>query len=107
MTGSEMLILGLLIGLIVMVFVLLRGRVSADKTAENESIAELRGQLSQLATAASGQQQTLSSQLHEQSKKLEDQLGNLRQQMGQTLHVQTQTTNENLTKLSERLAVID
>ena len=107
MTGSEMLILGLLIGLIVMVFVLLRGRVSADKTAENESIAELRGQLSQLATAASGQQQSLSSQLHEQSKKLEDQLGNLRQQMGQTLHVQTQTTNENLTKLSERLAVID
>ena len=107
MTGSEVLISVLLMALIAMVFLLLRGRKTENSQMENTAIAELRGQLSQLATAASGQQQSLSSQLHEQSKKLEDQLGNLRQQMGQTLHVQTQTTNENLTKLSERLAVID
>jgi len=107
MDGFEMLLLGLLIGLIAFVIFLLRGRTSQEAAQEDPAIAEIRGQLAQLATAASGQQQSLSSQLHEQSKKLEDQLGNLRQQMGQSLHVQTQTTNESLTKLSERLAVID
>ena len=107
MSGFDFLLFVLIGAFIGSITVFFLGRKSPQTTQEDPAIAEIRGQLAQLASAASGQQQSLSSQLHEQSKKLEDQLGTLRQHMGQSLHMQTQTTNENLTKLSERLAVID
>ena len=80
---------------------------AAQTRTEDQALAELRGQLAQLASAAGSQQQALASQLTEQSKRMEESLARLRDQMGQSLTKQTQTTHENLTKLSERLAVID
>ncbi|MBL6622307.1 MAG: DNA recombination protein RmuC, partial [Alphaproteobacteria bacterium] len=103
----------LLIGLLVLLlFIALGGlallwRRPASSQTEDPALAELRGQLTQLANAAGSQQQALASQLTEQSKRMEDSLSRLREQMGQSLTKQTQTTHENLTKLSERLVVID
>ena len=74
---------------------------------QSESMAELRGQLSQMVQASSQQQQNITSQLSEQSARMEQTLSNFRQQLGHSLQQQTQSTHDNLTKLSERLAVID
>ena len=74
---------------------------------QSESLAELRGQLSQMVQASNQQQQTLASQLSDQSSRMEQTLSGFRQQLGQSLQQQTQSTHDNLTKLSERLAVID
>ena len=70
-------------------------------------MAELKGQLSQMVQASSQQQQNITSQLSEQSARMEQTLSNFRQQLGHSLQQQTQSTHDNLTKLSERLAVID
>mgnify|MGYP003334663906 FL=1 len=74
---------------------------------QSDSVAELKGQLSQMVQASSQQQQNITSQLSEQSARMEQTLSNFRQQLGQSLQQQTQSTHDNLTKLSERLAVID
>ena len=74
---------------------------------QSESLAELRGQLSQIVQASNQQQQTLAGQLSDQSSRMEQTLSGFRQQLGQSLQQQTQSTHDNLTKLSERLAVID
>ena len=103
------MVLALLAGLGIGAFILWRRPGSSQKhnLAEDPALAELRGQLAQLASAAGSQQQALASQLAEQSKRMEESLLRLRDQMGQSLTKQTQSTHENLTKLSERLAVID
>ena len=74
---------------------------------QSDSVAELKGQLSQMVQASSQQQQNITSQLSEQSARMEQTLSNFRQQLGHSLQQQTQSTHDNLTKLSERLAVID
>ena len=74
---------------------------------QSDSMAELKGQLSQMVQASSQQQQNITSQLSEQSARMEQTLSNFRQQLGNSLQQQTQSTHDNLTKLSERLAVID
>ena len=74
---------------------------------QSHSMAELKGQLSQMVQASSQQQQNISSQLSQQSARMEQTLSNFRQQLGHSLQQQTQSTHDNLTKLSERLAVID
>ena len=74
---------------------------------QSHSMAELKGQLSQMVQASSQQQQNITSQLSEQSARMEQTLSNFRQQLGHSLQQQTQSTHDNLTKLSERLAVID
>ena len=99
------ILLGVVICLIlVLIFILLRKNGSA---MQSESLAELRGQLSQMVQASNQQQQTLASQLSDQSSRMEQTLSGFRQQLGQSLQQQTQSTHDNLTKLSERLAVID
>lgn len=90
--------------ILVLIFILLRKNASA---MQSESLAELRGQLSQMVQASNQQQQTLASQLSDQSSRMEQTLSGFRQQLGQSLQQQTQSTHDNLTKLSERLAVID
>ena len=116
MDNSEMaiIVLAVLLGLALAGLAILWRRASgnpADEAAQNRAedpaLAELRGQLAQLASAAGSQQQALASQLAEQSKRMDESLARLRDQMGQSLTKQTQSTHENLTKLSERLAVID
>ena len=74
---------------------------------QSDTMAELKGQLSQMVQASSQQQQNITSQLSEQSARMEQTLSNFRQQLGQSLQQQTQSTHDNFTKLSERLAVID
>mgnify|MGYP003343305510 FL=1 len=74
---------------------------------QSDTMAELKGQLSQMVQASSQQQQNITSQLSEQSARMEQTLSNFRQQLGHSLQQQTQSTHDNLTKLSERLAVID
>ena len=74
---------------------------------QSDSVAELKGQLSQMVQASIQQQQNITSQLSEQSARMEQTLSNFRQQLGHSLQQQTQSTHDNLTKLSERLAVID
>lgn len=90
--------------ILVLIFISLRKNAS---TMQSESLAELRGQLSQMVQASNQQQQTLASQLSDQSSRMEQTLSGFRQQLGQSLQQQTQSTHDNLTKLSERLAVID
>ena len=90
--------------ILVLIFISLRKNASA---MQSESLAELRGQLSQIVQASNQQQQTLVGQLSDQSSRMEQTLSGFRQQLGQSLQQQTQSTHDNLTKLSERLAVID
>lgn len=90
--------------IIVLLFMISRKKSS---NIQSHSMAELKGQLSQMVQASSQQQQNITSQLSEQSARMEQTLSNFRQQLGHSLQQQTQSTHDNLTKLSERLAVID
>ena len=90
--------------IIALLFIISRKKSS---NIQSDSIAELKGQLSQMVQASSQQQQNITSQLSEQSARMEQTLSNFRQQLGNSLQQQTQSTHDNLTKLSERLAIID
>ena len=90
--------------IIVLLFMISRKKSS---NIQSHSMAELKGQLSQMVQASSQQQQNITSQLSEQSARMEQTLSNFRQQLGNSLQQQTQSTHDNLTKLSERLAIID
>ena len=90
--------------IIVLLFMISRKKSS---NIQSHSMAELKGQLSQMVQASSQQQQNITSQLSEQSARMEQTLSNFRQQLGHSLQQQTQSTHDNLTKLSERLAIID
>ena len=89
---------------LMLIFISLR---RGSSSVHSESLAELKGQLSQMVQASNQQQQVLSSQLSDQSSRMEQTLSGFRQQLGQSLQQQTQSAHDNLTKLSERLAVID
>ena len=100
---------GILLILTICLIIALLLMISRKKLSNihSDSVAELKGQLSQMVQASSQQQQNITSQLSEQSARMEQTLSNFRQQLGQSLQQQTQSTHDNLTKLSERLAVID
>ncbi len=91
--------------LIIALLFIIRRKKSSN--IQSDTMAELKGQLSQMVQASSQQQQNITSQLSEQSARMEQTLSNFRQQLGHSLQQQTQSTHDNLTKLSERLAVID
>ena len=100
---------GILFILAICLIVALLFIISRKKSSniQSDTMAELKGQLSQMVQASSQQQQNITSQLSEQSARMEQTLSNFRQQLGHSLQQQTQSTHDNLTKLSERLAVID
>ena len=100
---------GILLILTICLIIALLLMISRKKLSniQSDSMAELKGQLSQMVQASSQQQQNITSQLSEQSARMEQTLSNFRQQLGHSLQQQTQSTHDNLTKLSERLAVID
>ena len=100
---------GILFILAICLIIALLFIISRKKSSNIQSVimAELKGQLSQMVQASSQQQQNITSQLSEQSARMEQTLSNFRQQLGHSLQQQTQSTHDNLTKLSERLAVID
>ena len=95
----------LAICLIIALLFIIRRKKSSN--IQSDTMAELKGQLSQMVQVSSQQQQNITSQLSEQSARMEQTLSNFRQQLGHSLQQQTQSTHDNLTKLSERLAVID
>ena len=105
----SILYFGILLILTICLIIALLLMISRKKLSniQSDSVAELKGQLSQMVQASSQQQQNITSQLSEQSARMEQTLSNFRQQLGQSLQQQTQSTHDNLTKLSERLAVID
>ena len=100
---------GILLILAICLIVALLFIISRKKSSniQSDTMAELKGQLLQMVQASSQQQQNITSQLSEQSARMEQTLSNFRQQLGHSLQQQTQSTHDNLTKLSERLAVID
>ena len=100
---------GILFFLAICLIIALLFIISRKKSSniQSDTMAELKGQLSQMVQASSLQQQNITSQLSEQSARMEQTLSNFRQQLGHSLQQQTQSTHDNLTKLSERLAVID
>ena len=100
---------GILFILAICLIIALLLMISRKKSSniQSDTVAELKGQLSQMVQASSQQQQNITSQLSEQSARMEQTLSNFRQQLGHSLQQQTQSTHDNLTKLSERLAVID
>ncbi len=100
---------GILFILAICLIIALSFIISRKKSSniQSDTMAELKGQLSQMVQASSQQQQNITSQLSEQSARMEQTLSNFRQQLGHSLQQQTQSTHDNLTKLSERLAVID
>jgi len=100
---------GILLILTICLIIALLLMISRKKLSniQSDSVAELKGQLSQMVQASSQQQQNITSQLSEQSARMEQTLSNFRHQLGHSLQQQTQSTHDNLTKLSERLAVID
>ena len=100
---------GILLILAICLIIALLFIISRKKSTniQSDTMAELKGQLSQMVQASSQQQQNITSQLSEQSARMEQTLSNFRQQLGHSLQQQTQSTHDNLTKLSERLAVID
>jgi len=100
---------GILLILAICLIIALLFIISRKKSSniQSDTMAELKGQLSQMVQASSQQQQNITSQLSEQSARMEQTLSNFRQQLGHSLQQQTQSTHDNLTKLSERLAVID
>ena len=100
---SILLVVSICLSLMLIFISLRRG----SSSVHSESLAELKGQLSQIVQASNQQQQVLSSQLSDQSSRMEQTLSGFRQQLGQSLQQQTQSAHDNLTKLSERLAVID
>ena len=100
---SILLLVSICLSLMLIFISLRRG----SSSVHSESLAELKGQLSQIVQASNQQQQVLSSQLSDQSSRMEQTLSGFRQQLGQSLQQQTQSAHDNLTKLSERLAVID
>ena len=91
-----MLIAGLA-AIIVLLLILLRR--PAAVTTDSDALAELRGQLAQLAEQSGALQQTVATQMHETE-------GRLGQRLEKSMRDQNERTNRSLTGMAEKLAVI-
>ena len=91
-----MLIAGL-VAVIVLLLILLRR--PAAVTTDSDALAELRGQLAQLAEQSGALQQTVATQMHETE-------GRLGQRLEKSMRDQNERTNRSLTGMAEKLAVI-
>ena len=91
-----MLIAGLA-AIIVLLLILLRR--PAAVTTDRDALAELRGQLAQLAEQSGALQQTVATQMHETE-------GRLGQRLEKSMRDQNERTNRSLTGMAEKLAVI-
>ncbi len=78
---------------------------------EERAVAELSGRLSQMAESQAAQQSRMAEQLQSQeravAKALEERLGDLAKKVGDRLQESSTRSQETLTDLRERLAVID
>ena len=91
-----MLIAGLA-AVIVLLLILLHRPVAV--TTDSDALAELRGQLAQLAEQSGALQQTVATQMHETE-------GRLGQRLEKSMRDQNERTNRSLTGMAEKLAVI-
>jgi DNA recombination protein RmuC len=100
------LVLAALCGLMVMVWRLIADRPASDAARQAETrafesdVAELKGRLQSLAEIAVTRQSELSRGIHER-------LDRVTQSIGSNLEETSRKTSENLSRLNERLAVID
>jgi DNA recombination protein RmuC len=112
MDGITLLALGfgLLFGLAVAVFAL-RARPSTKGADQGQALAEITGRLSQMAESQAAQQVKVAEQLQAQEravrKALEERLGDFSKKVGDSLQETSTRSQEALTDLRERLAVID
>jgi len=96
MTGTEMILILALLGVILLGLVQLR----RGRTPENgEDFAELRGQLAQMASQSNELQRLIAEQMAQS----EGRLGN---RLEQSLRDQNERTTKSLTGMAEKLAVI-
>lgn len=102
LTAGELLA-SFILGLIALVLYLRWPKHSKDNEVIGELLrnqAELHGRLSAMAESLSNRQSEIGQSLNER-------LDGMSQRLGSTLNEQTKSTHENLSKLQERLAVID
>ena len=98
MAIDTLLLLILLAAVIILIFRQLQSRNAPNGDAE--ALAELRGQLAQLATQSGALQQTVASAMQESE-------GRLGTRLEQSLRDQNERTNRSLTGMAEKLAVIE
>ena len=109
MTPFEILLLAALAVLIILGCVLMMRFYKAAQPVEtaDPQLAGLKGQLEQLTSLAGTQASVQAEHMAALSKRLEESLASMNDRMGVKLSQHAEKTHENLTKLSERLAVID
>ena len=90
----------LLLLLAAVIILILRQMQAKTGSGDGESLAELRGQLAQLATQSGALQQTVASAMQESE-------GRLGSRLEQSLRDQNERTNRSLTGMAEKLAVIE
>ena len=98
MAIDTLLLLILLVAVIVLIVRQLQSRAAPQ--GDSEALAELRGQLAQLATQSGALQQTVASAMQESE-------GRLGTRLEQSLRDQNERTNRSLTGMAEKLAVIE
>lgn len=95
----------LLVGCLVAAILILRRPPMVDQS--RDEITELLRTQSELHGRIAAMTESLSARQNEMSQTLNDRLDGMSQRIGTTLTEQTRSTHENLSKLQERLAVID
>ena len=95
----------LLVGCLVAAILILRRPPVVDQS--RDEITELLRTQSELHGRIAAMTESLSARQNEMSQTLNDRLDGMSQRIGTTLTEQTRSTHENLSKLQERLAVID
>ncbi|KIQ04627.1 DNA recombinase [Agrobacterium tumefaciens] len=95
----------LLVGCLVAAILVFRRPPVVDQS--RDEITELLRTQSELHGRIAAMTESLSARQNEMSQTLNDRLDGMSQRIGTTLTEQTRSTHENLSKLQERLAVID
>lgn len=95
----------LLVGCLVAAILIFRRPPVVDQS--RDEITELLRTQSELHGRIAAMTESLSARQNEMSQTLNDRLDGMSQRIGTTLTEQTRSTHENLSKLQERLAVID
>lgn len=99
---AAIILISLLFSVVIAALLLRRNGHGAQTklTALVQTQAEMQGRMQTLANVFSSQQAEL-------NRTIQEQLAGLAQNLGQSINSQTRATHENLSKLQERLAVID
>ena len=108
--GSLQISVGALLGTLIagcLVAAALMWRKPPANDQSRDEITELLRTQSELHGRIAAMTESLSARQNEMSQTLNDRLDGMSQRIGTTLTEQTRSTHENLSKLQERLAVID